>query len=73
MYRDDCGWGQCLPGFPILQRTLQRDVCLLPRVPVIIGNVRGAHQMLPGPDWKAEDKIGVPARASLSDSSDKQE
>ena len=27
--------------------------------PVIIGNVRGAHQMLPDPDWKAEVQRGA--------------
>ena len=26
--------------------------------PVIIGNVRGARQMLPDPDWKAEGQRG---------------
>ena len=25
-----CAVGQCLPGFPVLQRTLQSDVCQLP-------------------------------------------
>ena len=32
--------------------------------PVIIGNVRGARQMLPDPDWKAEDQKGARARTS---------
>ena len=27
-----------------------------PVYPVIIGNMRGARQMLPDPDWKAEDQ-----------------
>ena len=35
-----------------------------PVYPVIIGNVRGARQMLPGQDWKAEDQRGVQARTS---------
>ena len=38
---------QMVDGFSILQRTLKSDVCQLPIYPVIIGNVRGAHQMLP--------------------------
>ena len=29
-----------------------------PSYPVIIGNVRGARQMLPDRDWKAEDQRG---------------
>ena len=32
--------------------------------PVIIDNVRGAHQMLPDPDWKAEDQREAQARTS---------
>ena len=35
-----------------------------PVYPVIIGNVRGARRMLPDPDWKAEDQLGVRARTS---------
>ena len=35
-----------------------------PVYPVIIGNMRGARQMLPDPDWKAEDQPGVRARTS---------
>ena len=31
---------------------------------VIIGNVRGACQMLPYPDWKAENQQGARARTS---------
>ena len=32
---------------------------------VIIGNIQGARQMLPDPDWKAEDQPGVRARTSV--------
>ena len=32
--------------------------------PVIIGNVQGARQVLPDPDWKDEDQLGVRARSS---------
>ena len=32
--------------------------------PVIIGNVRVAHQMLPDPDWKAKHQRGARARTS---------
>ena len=46
------------PGFLVLQRTLQGDVCvsssIYPVIHVVTGNVRGACQMLPDPDWKAE-------------------
>ena len=35
-----------------------------PVYPVIIGDVRGAPQMLPDPDWKAEDQRGARARTS---------
>ena len=35
-----------------------------PVYPVIIGNMRSARQMLPDPDWKAEDQPGVRARTS---------
>ena len=35
-----------------------------PIYPVIIGNVRGAHQMLPDPDWKAEDQKAARAITS---------
>ena len=35
-----------------------------PIYPVIIGNVREAQQMLPDPDWRAEDQPGVRARTS---------
>ena len=38
--------------------------------PVIIGNVRGARQMLPDPDWKAEDQIEVRARTSGGNNDD---
>ena len=30
----------------------------------MIGNVRGAHQMLPDPEWKAEDQREARARSS---------
>ena len=33
-----------------------------PVYPVIIGNVRGARQMLPDSDWKAEKQRGARAR-----------
>ena len=35
-----------------------------PVYPVIIGNVRGARQMLPDPVWKAEEQQGARARTS---------
>ena len=35
-----------------------------PVYPVIIGNVQGARWMLPDPDWKVEDQLGVRARTS---------
>ena len=35
---------------------------------IIIVNVRGAHQMLPDADWKAEDERGARARTSLGNS-----
>ena len=38
--------------------------------PVIIGNVRGAQQMLPDPDWKAEDVKGARARTSVGNNND---
>ena len=41
-----------------------------PVYPVMIGNMRGACQMLPDPDWKAEDQIGARARASAGNNND---
>ena len=38
--------------------------------PVIIGNVRGAHQMLPDLDWKAEVQKGARARTSGGNNND---
>ena len=38
--------------------------------PVKIGNVRGAHQMLPDPDLKAEDQRGARARTSGGNNDD---
>ena len=38
--------------------------------PVIIGNVRVARQMLPDPDWKAEDQRGARARTSAGNNND---
>ena len=38
--------------------------------PVIIGNVRGARQMLPDPDWKAEVQKGAQARTSGANNND---
>ena len=38
-----------------------------PVYPVIIGNMRGARQMLPDPDWKAEVQKGVRARGNNND------
>ena len=38
--------------------------------PVIIGNVRGAHQMLPDPVWKAEDQREARARTSEGNNND---
>ena len=38
--------------------------------PVIIGNVRGARQMLPDPDWKAEDQRGAQDRTSAGNNND---
>ena len=37
---------------------------------VIIGNVNGARQMLPDPDWKAEDQIGAQARTTRDKNND---
>ena len=74
-HSDGCAVGQCLPGFPILQSTLQSDVCQLPRIPVIIGNVRGvgrclADRCLADPDSKAEDQGGARARTSAGNNND---
>ena len=69
-HTDRCVIGQCLSRFPILQRTLQSDVCQLPCILVIIGNVRGARQVLPDPDWKAEDQRGALARTSWGNNND---
>ena len=41
-----------------------------PVYPVIIGNVRGTRQMLPDPDWKAEDQIEARARTSGGNNDD---
>ena len=41
-----------------------------PLYPVIIGNVRGAHQMLPDPDWKAKDQRESRARTSGGNNDD---
>ena len=41
-----------------------------PMYPVIIGNVRGARQMLPDPDWKAEDLRGAQDRTSVGNNND---
>ena len=41
-----------------------------PVYPLIIGNVRGARQMLPDPDWKAEVKRGARARTSGGNNND---
>ena len=38
--------------------------------PVIIGNVRGERQMLPDPDWKAEDQREARARTSGGNNDD---
>ena len=38
--------------------------------PVIIGNLRGARQKLPDPDWKAEDQRGARARTSAGNNND---
>ena len=32
-HSDLCEVGQCLPGFPLLQRILQSDLCQLPCIP----------------------------------------
>ena len=69
-HSDQWAIGQCLSGFPVLQRTLQSDACQPPIYPVIIGNVRGARQMLPDPDWKAEDHRGTRARTSACNIND---
>ena len=47
--------GQCLSGFHILQGHCKVMCVSSPLYPMIIGNMRGARQMLPDPDWKAED------------------
>ena len=41
-----------------------------PVYPVIIGNVRGARQMLPDPDWKAEDQREAGARTHWGNNDD---
>ena len=41
-----------------------------PVYPVIIGNARGARQMLPDPDWKAEDRGEAQARTSEGNNDD---
>ena len=41
-----------------------------PVYPVIIGNVRGACQMLPDPDWKAEDQREARTRTSGGNNND---
>ena len=41
-----------------------------PIYPVIIGNVRGARQMLPDPDWKAEDQREARARTNGGNNND---
>ena len=41
-----------------------------PGYTVIIGNVRGECQMLPDPDWKAEDQRGAQARTSGGNNND---
>ena len=41
-----------------------------PVYPVIIGNMRGARQMLPDPDWKAEDQKEARARTSGGNNND---
>ena len=41
-----------------------------PVYPVIIGNMRGARQMLPDPDWKAEDQREARARTSGGNNND---
>ena len=41
-----------------------------PVYPVIFGNVRGARQMLPAPDWKAEDQKGARAMTSGGNNND---
>ena len=49
-----------------VDRALVPDVMVIPGSsdPVIIGNVRAARRMLPDPDWKAEDQLGVRIRTS---------
>ena len=37
---------------------------------MITGNVRGARQMLPDPDWKAEDQGGAEAMTSVGNNND---
>ena len=41
-----------------------------PVYPVIIGNMRGARQMLPDPDWKAEDQREARARTKGGNNND---
>ena len=41
-----------------------------PVYPVIIGNMRGVHQMLPDPDWKAENQREARARTSACNTND---
>ena len=41
-----------------------------PVYPVIIGNMRGAHQMFPDPDWKADDQREARPRTSGENNND---
>ena len=41
-----------------------------PVYPVIIGNVRGARQILPEPEWKADNQIEARARTSGGNNND---
>ena len=41
-----------------------------PVYPLIIGNIRDARQMLPDPDWKAEDQREARARTSRGNNND---
>ena len=41
-----------------------------PVYPVIIGNVKGARQMLPDPNWKADNQKGARARTSGGNNND---
>ena len=63
-----------LPMFTLIPRTAKdiakNYVSAPPLYPVIIGNVRGACEMLPDPDRKAENQREARARTSACNNND---